>query len=387
MMQRLRWLTAGESHGKGLLGILDGLPAGIPVTEDDIFRQLVRRQQGHGRGKRQQIERDRAEIYCGVRQGKTLGSPVGLILPNKDWENWQTKMSVEPLAEGESVSRVTLPRPGHADLAGIQKFGFDDTRNVLERSSARETAMRVALSAVARQCLTAMGIELGSCVIQIHDVVDNSDRQSLSPDEVNRIADASPVRCIDAATGKRMMSEIDKAKTDGDSVGGVFEVVAYGVPYGLGSNAHWDRKLESRIAAAMMSIPAMKGVEVGAGFSSAGKFGSEIHDEIQWSDETYSRPTNRAGGIEGGMSNAQPIVVRVAMKPLPTLIKPLRSVDIETKRAKDAHKERTDACAVPAASVIGEAMLCLVLVDALLEKFGGDSLDQLQQHVAASGKY
>ncbi|NOZ04095.1 MAG: chorismate synthase [FCB group bacterium] len=385
-MQKLKFLTAGESHGKGLLGILEGIPAGLAISEREIAEQLVRRQQGYGRGGRMKIEEDRAEIYCGVRHGKTLGTPVGLIIPNKDWENWKNKMSAEPPA-GE-IAAVTLPRPGHADLAGVQKFDFTDIRNVLERASARETAMRVALATVCRKLLKEVGIEVGSRVTQILTVKDNTPLpRDISPEELNRRADESPVRCLDKNAEKAMMAAIDQAQQAGDSVGGIFEVVAAGLPYGLGTHVHWDKKLQARIAEAMMSINAFKGIEIGSGFAQAGALGSEVHDEIFFKDGTYQRPTNNAGGIEGGMSNAQPIVVRIAMKPIPTLIKPLHSVDIETKTPKMAHKERTDSCAVPAASVIAESMLCLVLADAVLEKFGGDTVEQLKGHMNVSARY
>ena len=332
------------------------------------------------------IEEDRAEIYCGIRHGKTLGSPIGLILPNRDWDNWKMKLSVEPV--GEEVKKVTLPRPGHADLAGAQKFGFDDIRNVLERSSARETAMRVALASVCRKLLEKVDIEVGSRVIQIHKVKDSSPiPEDISPSQLNAIVDESPVRCLHKETEKKMITAIDKAKLKGDSVGGIFEVIAKGLPYGLGSYTHWDRKLHARLTSTMMSINGLKGIEIGAGFDGAGQLGSETHDEIGWDGDRYIRYSNNAGGLEGGMSNSQPIIVRMAMKPISTLIKPLRSVDMETKEAKDAHKERTDTCAVPAASVIAESMLCFVLADAILEKFGGDSLTQLKAHMKTSAKY
>ena len=386
MMQKLKWLTAGESHGKGLLGILEGIPAGLEVEEEYIAAHLARQQKGHGRGGRMKIEEDRAEIYCGIRHGKTLGSPIGLILPNRDWDNWKTKLSVEPV--DEEVKKVTLPRPGHADLAGAQKFGFDDIRNVLERSSARETAMRVALASVCRKLLEKVDIEVGSRVIQIHKVKDSSPiPEDISPSQLNAIVDESPVRCLHKETEKKMITAIDKAKLKGDSVGGIFEVIAKGLPYGLGSYTHWDRKLHARLTSTMMSINGLKGIEIGAGFDGAGQLGSETHDEIGWDNDRYIRYSNNAGGLEGGMSNSQPIIVRMAMKPISTLIKPLRSVDMETKEAKDAHKERTDTCAVPAASVIAESMLCFVLADAILEKFGGDSLTQLKAHMETSAKY
>ena len=384
MLARLKFLTAGESHGQGLLGILDGMLAGLEISEDYIGVQLARRQMGYGRGGRMKIEKDHAEIWCGVRHGKTLGAPVGLIIRNKDWENWTTKMSVDPV--DAQIRKVTLPRPGHADLAGIQKYEFDDIRNVLERSSARETTMRVGLGSVCRKLLEEVGIEVGSRVVQIHDVKDES-VSDISPNQLSKRADASPVRCLDKEVESAMVKTINNAKTSGDSVGGIFEVIANGIPYGLGAHTQWDRKLHTRISAMLMSVNAFKGIEIGAGFGEAEKLGSEVHDEIGHDGEKFIRYTNNAGGIEGGMSNAQPIVIRMAMKPIPTLIKPLRSVDIRTKEKKDAHKERTDSCAVPAASIIAESMLCFVLADALLEKFGGDSVNQFKAHMDASAKY
>ena len=386
MLARIKYLTAGESHGKGLLGIIDNVPAGLEISEDYIAHQLFRRQQGYGRGGRMKIEKDYAEIYTGVRHGKSLGSPIGLILPNKDFENWIKKMSSESV--NEKITKVTLPRPGHADLAGVQKFDFDDIRNVLERSSARETAMRVALASVCRKLLKDLGIEVGSRVTQIHIVKDESSLPiSLSPESLNKKVDQSPVRCLDKRAEKNMIAAIDVAKAEGDSVGGIFEVIATGLPYGLGSHTQWDKKLHARIAESIMSVNAFKGIEIGMGFDEAGKLGSEVHDEIGWDGKKYIRHSNNAGGIEGGMSNAQPIFIRAVMKPIPTLIKPLRSVDIQTKEDKLAHKERTDSCSVPAASIVAESMLCFVLADTLLEKFGGDTMEQLKKHIKATGKY
>lgn len=384
MLARLKFLTAGESHGQGLLGILDGMLAGLEISEDYIGVQLARRQMGYGRGGRMKIEKDHAEIWCGVRHGKTLGAPVGLIIRNKDWDNWTRKMSVDPV-DGQ-IQKVTLPRPGHADLAGVQKYEFDDIRNVLERSSARETTMRVGLGSVCRKLLEEVGIEVGSRVVQIHDIKDES-VSKFSPNQLSKMADASPVRCLDKEVESAMVKTIDNAKASGDSVGGIFEVIANGLPYGLGAHTQWDRKLHTRISAMLMSVNAFKGIEIGEGFGGAEKFGSEVHDEIGHDGEKFIRYSNNAGGIEGGMSNAQPIVIRMAMKPIPTLIKPLHSVDIHSKEKKDAHKERTDSCAVPAASIIAESMLCFVLADSLLEKFGGDSVDQLKAHMDASAKY
>lgn len=384
MLARLKFLTAGESHGQGLLGILDGMLAGLEISEDYIGVQLARRQMGYGRGGRMKIEKDRAEIWCGVRHGKTLGAPVGLIIRNKDWDNWTRKMSVNPI--DNEIRKVTLPRPGHADLAGVQKYGFDDIRNVLERSSARETTMRVGLGSVCRKLLEEVGIEVGSRVVQIHDVKDES-LSDISPNQLSKTADASSVRCLDKEVESAMIKTIDDAKASGDSLGGIFEVIANGLPYGLGAHTQWDRKLHTRISAMLMSVNAFKGIEIGEGFGGAEKFGSEVHDEIGHDGEKFIRYSNNAGGIEGGMSNAQPIVIRMAMKPIPTLTKPLHSVDIHSKEKKDAHKERTDSCAVPAASIIAESMLCFVLADALLEKFGGDSVVQLKAHMNATAKY
>ena len=384
MLKRLQFLTSGESHGRGLLGILDGLPAGIDISERYINHQLKRRQMGHGRGGRMKIEKDQAQIFGGVRHGKTLGSPLGILIDNLDWENWTKKMSVEPV--NEKIKPVTLPRPGHADLAGVHKYEFNDIRNVLERSSARETTMRVALGSVCRKLLEDIGIFIGSRVVQIHDVKDEQ-KYNLSPTVMNSNADDSPVRCLDKNSEKEMVSVIDKAKKAGDSVGGIFEVIATGVPYGLGSYSQWNNKLQARISAMMMSINAFKGIEIGTGFKSATKFGSQVHDEIGYENGKFTRYSNNAGGIEGGMSNAQPIVLWMSMKPISTLIKPLRSVDIATHEKKNAHKERTDSCAVPAASVVSESMLCIILLDALLEKFGGDSMNQLKSHMKSSAKY
>jgi len=384
MLKRLQFLTAGESHGKGLLGILDGIPAGLEISEDYIDEQLKRRQMGHGRGGRMKIEKDHGEIWSGVRHGKTLASPIGILVQNLDWKNWTEKMSITPV--DKEIKEVTLPRPGHADLAGVQKYGFTDIRNVLERSSARETTMRVALGSVCRKLLEEVGIHIASRVVQIHNVID-TDKVDCEIKELNSKVDRSPVRCINKAIETQMINVIDAAKQSGDSVGGIFEVIATGVPYGLGSFTQWTEKLQARISAMMMSINAFKGIEIGSGFRSAAKFGSEVHDEIGHDGKKFTRYSNNAGGIEGGMSNAQPIVLWMSMKPISTLIKPLRSIDVITFEKKKAHKERTDACAVPAASIIAESMLCITLADALLEKFGGDSIEQLKAHMKATAKY
>ncbi len=383
MLKHLMILTAGESHGKGLSGIIEGFPAGVPLSEGIIALDLARRQQGHGRGGRMKIEQDHAEIMTGLRHGKTLGSPIALWIQNRDWVNWQQdKMSHE--APETAVPEITLPRPGHADLAGVQKFGFSDIRNVLERSSARETAMRVAQGAVCRAFLRELGIEIASHVIQIGPEKSAS-AQIQNLVELNTAADGSPVRCLDNSATQKMVTHIDETRRQGDSVGGVFEVMASGVPVGLGSFTHWDRKLDARLAGAMMSINAMKAVSFGDGLDVAEVSGSLVHDEIIKEDDQIRRATNHAGGIEGGMSNGEMIRVQVTMKPIPTLARPLRSVDIKTHEPGIAHKERTDACAVPAASVIGEAMMALILTDAILEKFGGDSLEQVKAHLTATG--
>lgn len=384
MLKRLQFLTAGESHGKGLLGILDGIPAGLEISEDYIDEQLKRRQMGHGRGGRMKIEKDHGEIWSGVRHGKTLASPIGILVQNLDWKNWTEKMSITPV--DKEIKEVTLPRPGHADLAGVQKYGFTDIRNVLERSSARETTMRVALGSVCRKLLEEVGIHIASRVVQIHNVID-TDKVDCEIKELNSKVDKSAVRCINKAIETQMINVIDAAKQSGDSVGGIFEVIASGVPYGLGSFTQWTEKLQARISAMMMSINAFKGIEIGSGFRSAAKFGSEVHDEIGHDGKKFTRYSNNAGGLEGGMSNAQPIVLWMSMKPISTLIKPLRSIDVITFEKKKAHKERTDACAVPAASIIAESMLCITLADALLEKFGGDSIEQLKAHMKATAKY
>ena len=386
MLKRINFLTAGESHGKGLLGIIDGIPSNLILEKEYIDKELKRRQMGYGRGGRMKIESDAVEIWSGVRHGKTIASPIGLIVKNKDWENWKSKMSIK--IPHKAPKKVTLPRPGHADLAGVEKYGFDDIRNVLERSSARETAMRVALASVCRKLLKDLGIEIASRVIQIHDIKDESQIDvNINNIEINKRADESPVRCLNKSAEKDMVKVIDNAKARGDSVGGVFEIIATGLPHGLGSYIQWDRKLQAKISSLLMSVNAFKAIEIGSGFLSGEKFGSEIHDEIEWNSIRYTRPTNNAGGIEGGMSNSMPIILRVAMKPIPTLTKSLKSVDIITKKAKDAHKERTDSCAVPAASIIGESMLCFVLADTLLEKFGGDSMEQVKAHMKYSAKY
>jgi chorismate synthase len=386
MLHKINFLTAGESHGKSLVGIIDGLPAGIQIDEEYLKYHLNRRQKGFGRGDRMKIESDQAEILSGVRYGKTTGAPISLLIPNRDWENWKEVMSVAPVAE--ETKSITTPRPGHADLAGLKKFDSDDIRNILERSSARETAMRVGLGSICRKLLESVNIEIGSRVIQIHNAVDNSEiPEEINPFAMSEIADKSPVRCLDKDAEKDMIEVISKAKEAGDSVGGVFEIIAKGLPFGLGSHTQWSKKLQARISEAILSINAIKGVEIGLGFESTLMTGSQVHDEIFSRDKTVHRLTNNAGGIEGGMSNTQPLVVKAVMKPIPTLSKPLQSVDLETGEKYLAFRERADSCAVPAASIIAESMIAIVLADALLEKFGGDSLEQLKAHMNSSARY
>jgi chorismate synthase len=378
-MGRLRYLTAGESHGQALAGILDGMPAGLVLDRDEINRQLTRRQGGHGRGYRQQIEQDQVEVLSGVRHGVTMGSPIALVLWNRDWKNWQERMGVwEPPADRKPV---TVPRPGHADLAGAIKYQHTDIRNVLERASARETATRVALAAIARQLLEHFDITIGSHVVRVLDGV--SEVAGTEYDEMRALsddADASPVRSLDKGAEETMIARIDQAQKERNTVGGVFEVIARGVPPGLGSHVQWDRKLDAQIAQAMMSMQAQKGVEIGTGFGVAESWGSEVHDEIYYDEQQgYYRQTGGSGGIEGGMSTGEPIAVRVAMKPLSTLMRPLDSVDIRTQEPTEAHIERSDVTAVPAASVVGEHVLALTLADAFLEKMGGDSVAEIEE--------
>lgn len=369
-MGRLRFLTAGESHGKGLVAIIEGMVAGLPLSEDFISYHLKRRQVGYGRSSRMKIERDVAEIISGVRFGLTIGSPISLVIRNRVWEEWQEIMSVAP--QGKQIEPLTLPRPGHADLAGVIKYGTGDIRPILERASARETAARVAVGAVARRFLEQFGITIHSHTVSIGEL-----QAMLNSDIDWQQVEKSPLRCANAECEKAMIAAIDRAKAEGDTLGGVFELVAVGVPVGLGSHVHWDGRLDGRIAQAVMSIQAVKGVEIGNGFTLAATKGSQAHDIIEPSTEgpfSWHRATNRAGGIEGGMSNGQPITVRAAVKPIATLEKPLLSVDLRTGKAAKAHYERSDVCVVPDAGVVGEAMLAIVLADAMLEKFGGDHL-------------
>ncbi|HET7874172.1 MAG TPA: chorismate synthase [Methylomirabilota bacterium] len=374
-----RFLTAGESHGEALTAVIDGVPAGLPLTEEDINRDLERRQRGYGRGGRMKIERDQVHITSGVRWGLTLGSPVSLTIQNRDWENWKQTMAVGPAPAGAQPKTVTRPRPGHADLAGAMKYGHHDIRNVLERSSARETTARVAVAGVAKRLLDEFGITLLSHVIEIGGVrVGALDRPW---EEIRRRAESSEVRCADPDAERLMIHAIDSAKAEGDTLGGVFEVVALGCPVGLGSYVQWDRKLDGLLAQAFCSIHAIKGAEIGLGFETARRPGSRVHDEILFDrDAGFQRSSNSAGGLEGGVTNGQPVIVRAAMKPLSTLRKPLRSVDMASKEAVEAVVERSDVCAVPAAAVIGEAMMAIVLAQAFLDKFGGDSVDEIRRN-------
>lgn len=378
----MRYLTAGESHGPQLTAVLEGIPAQFKLVADHINEELARRQKGYGRGRRMKIEKDRVQILGGVRHGRTTGAPIALAIENKDWKNWTEIMGAEPIsAEEESKikKRVTRPRPGHSDLNGAIKYGHRDLRNVLERSSARETAMRVAAGAVAKQILSAFGISVAGHVVQIGKVK-TSYPEPKTLEELQKVTEESPVRCFDEEAGKLMMAEIDKSKENGDSIGGVVEVIVEGVPTGLGSFVHYDRKLDARIAQAVVSINAFKGVEFGLGFEAAERFGSQVHDEIVWDEANgYSRRTNRLGGFEGGMTTGMPIVVRGVMKPIPTLYKPLDSVDIESKEPFQASIERTDNCAVPAASVVCEAVVAWEIANAFLEKFGGDRFDEIKE--------
>jgi chorismate synthase len=381
-----RFVTAGESHGPGLTAIVEGLPAGLELRPEDIDSDLGRRQLGHGRGGRMKIEKDRAEVTAGVRHGRTLGSPVCMWIENRDYQNWEERMNPWPV--DAEVDEVHLPRPGHADLAGIQKFGHTDVRNVLERASARETAARVAAGGLAKAFLRVLGVEVRSHVTRIGSVSSNGQGSDPSPRGLSPSAfaevDESPVRCLDAATSEAMVAEIDTARKANESLGGEFEVIAFGLVPGIGSHVSWEERLDGRLAQAIMSIQALKGVGIGDGFALAERVGSKAHDEIFWSDgEGYNRETNRAGGIEGGMTTGDPVVVTGAMKPLPTLTKPLRSVDTETKEPAQALRERTDSCTVPAAGVVGEAMVALVLAAAYREKFGGDHIDDARAALAA----
>lgn len=379
----MRYLTAGESHGPQLTAIIEGVPAGLPLTAEDINVDLARRQKGYGRGRRMQIEKDEVKILSGVRHGYTTGAPITLVVENKDWKHWTKIMGIEPISEEEKAEMkrvVTRPRPGHADLNGAIKYGHRDMRNVLERSSARETTIRVAVGAVAKKLLSMFDIQVAGHVLVIGGVeAKNIEYESI--EDLKQRSEQSPVRCIDQEAEKKMMEAIDKAKENGDSIGGIVEVIVEGVPIGLGSHVHYDRKLDGKIAQAIMSINAFKGVEIGIGFEAAYLPGSQVHDEIIWDkDNGYSRRTNRLGGFEGGMTNGMPIVVKGVMKPIPTLYKPLESVDIETKEPFKASIERSDSCAVPAASVVAEAVVAWEVANAFLDKFGNDRLSEIEKN-------
>ena len=376
-----RFLTAGESHGPALTTILEGIPAGLPLTAAPIDAQLRRRQGGYGRGARQKIETDGVQILNGIRFGSTIGSPITFVIQNRDFENnWRSRMQVEPLEDGaERPKKITVPRPGHADYVGLVKYGYDETRPVIERASARNTATLVAVGAVARELLGQFDVRILSHITRIgsEEALTQTD---ITPDELFERSENSPVRCADPDASERMVALIDGAKRRGDTLGGVFEVVVFGLPIGLGSYVHWDRKIDGKLAQALMSINAIKGVEIGMGFEAAATPGSKVHDEFTASGGEIQRLSNRAGGTEGGITNGEPLVVRAAMKPIATLMRQLGSVDLETQQAVPAFAERSDVCAVPAAGVIGEAMVAIVLAEAFLEKFGGDSLGEIRRN-------
>jgi chorismate synthase len=388
---RFKFTTAGESHGPALVAVVEGVPAGLELSAGrDIDPELRRRQGGYGRGGRMVIEEDHAEVLSGIRLGETIGGPVCLLIRNRDHENWRVAMSPDPPPPGtddDALRRVHLPRPGHADLAGVLKYGRTDARDILERASARETAARVAVGAVAKRILADAGITVGSHVVRLGDVVARP--PDAWPADLNAAADASPLRTLDPEAEARMIDAVDAAREAGDTLGGVFEVVARGVPVGLGSHVSWDRRLDGRLAGALMSIPAMKGVEIGLGFEAAARRGSRVHDVIhaEAGPEAarraggYARRSNHAGGFEGGMTTGEPVVARVAMKPLSSLTRPLASVDLRTREAADAVRERSDVAALAAAGVVGEAMVAIVLADALLEKFGGDAMTELLRNL------
>ena len=374
-----RFTTAGESHGRALVAIVEGMPAGLPIDVNAINRELERRQFGYGRGGRMKIEQDQVELLSGVRHGLTLGSPIALLIKNKDWEHWTDVMDTAPNdIPAEKSRRVSRPRPGHADLAGGQKFGARDLRNILERASARETAARVACGALAKQLLATFGIEIRSHVVQLGGIPDKP--LELSWSDISKISDDAPLRCADAEQQQRMVELIDAKREAGDTLGGIFEVVARGAVPGLGSHTAWDLKLDGRLAQAVMSIPAVKAVSIGAGTEASALPGSEVHDEIAYNNQTkeFIRDTNRAGGLEGGITNGEEIRIRGHLKPLSTLRRPLRSVDIDTKNEETAAFERSDITAVPAAGVIGESMVALTLAAAMREKFGGDSIGEMK---------
>ncbi|MCF6137574.1 chorismate synthase [Pseudalkalibacillus berkeleyi] len=390
----MRYLTAGESHGPQLTTIIEGMPANMTLEQSAIDTELKRRQKGYGRGRRMQIESDSVQLVGGVRHGKTTGAPIAMTVENKDWKHWQKIMGSEPISEGEQdeMKRViTKPRPGHADLNGAIKYNHRDMRNVLERSSARETTVRVAAGAVAKSLLSQFGVKVAGHVISIGGI--KSAKTSFdSIEDLQDVTEQSPVRCYDADASEKMKEAIDEAKKNGDSIGGIVEVIVEGLPVGLGSHVHYDRKLDAKIAGAIMSINAFKGVEFGIGFEAAQRPGSEVHDEILWNHESgYYRKTNNLGGFEGGMTNGMPVIVRGVMKPIPTLYKPLQSVDIDTKETFEASIERSDSCAVPSASVVAEAVVAWELANAFTEKFGNESMDRMlsnyHQYVSYSKEF
>ncbi|MCZ8512946.1 chorismate synthase [Paenibacillus filicis] len=376
----MRYLTAGETHGPQLTAIIEGFPSNVTINFEEVNNQLARRQKGYGRGRRMQIEKDTAAILGGVRHGKTTGAPIALVVENNDWKHWTSVMNIEPIeGSDETKRRVNRPRPGHADLNGGLKYNQRDLRNILERSSARETTIRVAVGAMARELLKEFGIKVAGQVIRIGDVEVN--RKELPIDELIRITEESPVRVTDPEAEAKMIAAIDAAKEDGDTLGGIVECIIEGVPVGLGSHVQWDRKLDGRIAQAVVSIQAFKGVEFGIGFEAAERRGSTVHDEINYdADRGFTRATNRAGGFEGGMTTGEPIVVRGVMKPISTLYKALQSVDIDTKEAFTAQVERSDTCAVPAAGVILENVVAWEVAKAFMEKFGGDSIEEIRRN-------
>jgi chorismate synthase len=388
-MSNFKFPTAGESHGPALTVIVEGAPAGLPLESERIDAELRRRQGGYGRGGRMRIESDRAEILSGVRHGQALGSPIAMLIRNRDWENWTVAMSPAALDEDpgdEALRRVHHPRPGHADLVGVLKYDRWDARDILERASARETASRVAAGAIAKAFLRELGIEVGSHVVMLGGIV--AEYPAELPDDLNAASDPSPVRCLDPEAEERMIDLIDEAKKNGDTLGGVFEVVARGIPAGLGSHVSWDRKLDGRLGGALMSIQAIKGVEIGLGFEAGARPGSRVHDEIVRDAAAgrgggYSRSSNNAGGLEGGITTGQPLVCRAAMKPISTLMQPLRTVDLRTGEEALAVRERSDVCALPAAGVVGEAMVAIVLAEAVLEKFGGDAIGDVRASMDA----
>jgi len=381
----LRFVTAGESHGPALVSILEGMPAGVPLLADYVDAQLARRQQGYGRGRRMQIEQDTVELLSGVRAGETIGSPIAMLIRNRDWKNWQEIMDPAPRADDPAPRKrvVTRPRPGHADLTGMLKYDRGDARDILERASARETTARVAAGAVCRRLLDELGMRIGSHVVHLGGI--DASRPATMPEDLNAAVDASPLRTLDAGAETAMMARIDEAKRAGDTLGGICEVICDGAPVGLGSHISWDRKLDGRLAAALMSIPAVKGVEIGLGFEGARRPGSDVHDEIDLAPGRATaghvqRRTNRAGGLEGGITTGEPLVLRVAMKPISTLMRPLETIDVATRAAAQAVAERSDVTAVPAMGVIAEAMVAFVIAQAALEKFGGDSLKEMKRN-------